>query len=160
MNKTKRSFHGHLHLIDRVMKIMADNPNPLLGGLLYEDMLMFACQCMWHLKDWILNDPNFGAKDAKELANGIHSEQCLRICADLANGSKHLSLNKPKTHLSLSPLSGVHIEPGRWIFHQYYYVVSTDRNDPYHGMELRSLLSRCRDVWEGIIEKHYLTNVL
>jgi len=161
MSEIPRTFHEHLSLIDRVMKIiMADNPIPLLGGLLYVDMVIFACQCIWHLKDWIENDPNFGAKNAKALDDDIHSERCLMICADLANGLKHLSLKSPKTTLSLSPRSGIHIEPGRGIWQEYYYVVSPNGNDPYDGMELRSLLLRCRDVWEGIINKHYLSNVL
>ncbi len=156
MSEIPRTFHEHLSMIDRVMKIiMADDPIPLLGGLLYMDLVIFACQCMWHLKDWMKNDPIFCAKDAKALDLDIHSEQCLKICADLANGLKHLSLKSPKTNFSLSPRTGIHVERGIW--QEYYYVVCSDGTD--NGMELRSLLLQCRDAWQGIINKHYLSNV-
>ena len=159
-NKTAHYFQEQLDLVDRVMRIiMADDPGPLLGALLYEDLMMFACQCMWHLKDWIRNDPHFGAKHLIALSDDIHAEKCLMICADLANGSKHFS-HKPKTVFSLAESTGIHINPQRGIFQAHYYIICPDRNDAYHGMEIRPFLSQCREVWERIIDKHYLSDVL
>lgn len=72
------------------MIIDSDNPYDYIGKLQFYDILIFACQCMWHLKDWILNDPEFGEKDTKALYEEIHSEKCLLICADLANEIHHV----------------------------------------------------------------------
>jgi hypothetical protein len=56
----------------------------------YEDNLWFFFQTAWHLKDWIKNDPAIRTYPSIEkIANNVKS---LRICADLANRSKHLEL--------------------------------------------------------------------
>ena len=65
----ENSYKHQVERIDRLMKIVeADNPHELAMGLLTIDVIMFACQSMWHLKDWILKDPKFGAKDNDEVA--------------------------------------------------------------------------------------------
>ena len=66
-------------MIDRLLVIvLAADPWPMLGRLLYEDVLMFAFQSMWNLKDWVLNDPHFGAADLNALSDAITPR---RVCA-------------------------------------------------------------------------------
>ncbi|HPY40029.1 MAG TPA: hypothetical protein PLM98_05890, partial [Thiolinea sp.] len=91
-------FQQHLARIDRLMTIIeANNPyESSLNGLSFYDIVIFACQSMWHLKDWILNDKNFGAADIDALTREIHAEPCLLLCSDIANGSKHFLLKHPK----------------------------------------------------------------
>jgi len=57
-----------------------------------DDVQAFFINC-FHLKDWLLNDPASGlAKaDLKPLTRGSTS---LQLCADLANGVKHLDLKR------------------------------------------------------------------
>ena len=81
---------------------------------------------------------------------------CVRISL---TASKHLSLNNPKTNAELSDRSGIRFEPARGIYRVLYYVVCDDPSDEYHGMEVRILLRCCRDEWQGIINRHYLTRV-
>jgi len=114
---------------------------------------------MWNLKDWILDDIEFGEKDTKTLNDEIHSEKCLLICADLANGSKHLSLRSPKTGFLFSDSTGIHLNTEKGINQQYYYVVCSDTTDPFYGMEVRDLLTECRKSWDKIINKHYLSKI-
>ena len=60
----EKCFQYQVERIDRLMKIVeADDPYHLASGLRAIDVMIFACQSMWHLKDWILNDSEFGAKD-------------------------------------------------------------------------------------------------
>ena len=74
------SYRQQVERIDRPMTIVeADNPHEIALGLLTIDVIMFTCQSMWHLKDWILNDSDFGAKDNKELKAVIQSSHCLRV---------------------------------------------------------------------------------
>lgn len=153
-------FQAQVERIDRLLEIVrAPNQTALTGQLQFEDILIFACQCMWHLRDWVLNDPNFRPKSKNALRDDIYREHCLRICSDLANGSKHLLLANPKTTVSFSDRHGVHVEDRKGIFQMKYYIRSHDRTDPYHGMEIRDFLAECRASWQKIIDKHYLSEV-
>ena len=153
-------YKDQLERIDRLMTIVeADNPHNRTSGLDPIDIIVFACQSMWHLKDWIVNDAHFGARDIKELKSDIHASRCLLVCADLANGSKHLSLTYPKVGARLSEHSGFHYEPSKGICRDIYYVVCPDPSDEYHGIEVRNLLRCCRNEWQKIINRHYLSKI-
>lgn len=153
-------YLDQLARIDRLMHIIASkDPHSLCGCLPYHDIVIFTCQCMWHLKDWLLNDPEFGAKDSRALKRDIHSERCLLICSDLANGSKHLAVHSPKTGFSFYNRGGVHIDYKEGVFEEYFCVVCDTSSDPFHGMEIRELLMLCREAWDRIIDKHYLSEV-
>ncbi len=59
-----------------------------------DDMYSFFQNC-YHLKDWIKNDPYCDVwPDVEEF---INANQDLKICADLCNGLKHLSLTRPRS---------------------------------------------------------------
>jgi hypothetical protein len=99
------------------MKIVeSSDPYKMMSGMLFYDVLIFACQSMWYIKDWIINDPRFGAADMAALSREIHSTRCLLVSCD-------------------------------------------DPADEFHGMEIRTLLRRCRDSWDDIINRHYLSQI-
>lgn len=58
------------------------------------DSVYHFCQDALHLMDWIRNEPATGHlwEDLKALFKGSVE---LAACADIANGSKHLKLNRP-----------------------------------------------------------------
>ena len=86
-------FQEQLERIDRLMEIIeADDPYNLIGAVTFYDCVIFTCQSIWHLKDWVLNDPKFGAKDRNVLKEEIHSAGCLMIVRDITDVSKHLKL--------------------------------------------------------------------
>ena len=156
----KQSYKDQVERIDRLMEIVeANNQYKLVGGLQAIDMIIFACQSMWHLKDWILKDPHFGAKDIEKLKEEIHDSRYLLACSDLANVSKHLSLDRPKIGARLSERVGIHFEPSKCICRKIYYIVSPNPSDEFHGIEVRKFLRCCRDEWRSIINRHYLSNV-
>lgn len=153
-------FQDQLGRIDRLLAII-NAPDQLseIGGLRFEDVLAFACQNMWHLKDWILNDPMFLPDDPATLKADIHATRCLMICADIANGSKHAILSRPRTDFSVSESTGIHIDARQGIFQVFYYLESADATDPFNGMEMRQFLNTCRSEWTRIIDEHRLTGV-
>ena len=156
----EHSFREQLERVDRLMMIVeADDPHKWASGLLTIDVIMLACQSMWHLKDWILNDHDFGARDKKALEDEIHDSPCLRVCADLANRSKHLTLRAPKTGGRIADFAGTHIDSSKGIFRELHYVVCTDPSDEFHGMEIGTLLRRCRGRWDSIINRHCLSDI-
>jgi hypothetical protein len=154
----EKYFQEQVERIDRLMKIVeANDPYTLMNGLLFYDVIVFTCQSMWHLKDWILNDPNFRAADHDALMKEIHATRSLLLCSDIANGSKHLSLNYPKVGGTLFDRTGLHCDPAKGIFQEFYYVYCPDPADEFHGMEIRTFLRRCRNSWEDIINRYYFS---
>ena len=60
------------------------------------DTVQSFFEAVHHLKDWLRNDPSSGIAKAvgDKLING---SLVLQLCADLANGSKHLALTSSRT---------------------------------------------------------------
>jgi hypothetical protein len=58
-----------------------------------DDFHAFFITC-FHLKDWLQEDPAVDTKIRGEVEGFLASNLWLRLCADLANGSKHLDVNK------------------------------------------------------------------
>jgi hypothetical protein len=156
-----RFFQEQEGRVDRLLRIIdAPDQQAQIGGLVFEDILIFAFQNMWHLRDWALNDPQFGALDRRALRDEIETNAYLRVCADLANGSKHFSLNNPRTTIAQSDQRGMYCDSGKGIFQVLYYLESTDPSSPFHGMEVRQFLGECRQEWRRIIDRHYLSDVM
>jgi hypothetical protein len=64
----------------------------------YEDDLWSFFQNCHHLKDWVINDDSIekSIRDQEKVEGFVYMDEDLRICADLANRSKHLELKNPK----------------------------------------------------------------
>ena len=51
----EKFYQEQVERIDRLMKIVeASDPYKVISGLSFYDVIVFTCQSMWHLKDWIL----------------------------------------------------------------------------------------------------------
>lgn len=61
----------------------------------YQDEAYAFFQNCYHLKDWLKNDPASAAA-VTDVEQMISTSRALSICADLANGSKHLTLTTPR----------------------------------------------------------------
>lgn len=61
-----------------------------------DDLAWAFFQNCWHLKDWIKNDEAIPSDDRVSIETIVEGHPALMICADLANGSKHLELRKPR----------------------------------------------------------------
>lgn len=57
-----------------------------------DDVVSFFIHC-YHVRDWIVHLNKIGVT-ARQVDSYIDSHQALRICADLANGSKHCKLTR------------------------------------------------------------------
>jgi hypothetical protein len=73
-----------------------------------DEMLIFFIFCH-QLKDWIIKDLEIPRKEVEDY---ITSTRCLAICADIANGTKHLGIDE-----SRDPRSGedLRMHPGIYI---------------------------------------------
>jgi hypothetical protein len=61
----------------------------------YRDEAYTFFQNAYHLKDWLKHDPAVSAS-VLDVETFVKDSQTLRLCADLCNGSKHLTLTAPK----------------------------------------------------------------
>lgn len=52
--------------------------------------------CCFHLKDWLDADKKVPREIRDKVEDYLESDLWLRLCADLANGSKHMVLNKSR----------------------------------------------------------------
>jgi hypothetical protein len=64
--------------------------------LYYEDVVYAFFQNCHHFKDWLKNDTSIGLT-RNEPEDVVNNSADLKICADLANGTKHLTLRSPRT---------------------------------------------------------------
>jgi len=62
----------------------------------YEDMLYAFFQNCWHLKDWIRNDATAPSTLKDDIESHCKHYQSLMLCADVADGTKHLTFDKQK----------------------------------------------------------------
>ncbi len=58
-----------------------------------DEVYAFFMNC-YHLKDWINEDPKVPLSATSNVENFINSTECLRICADMCNRSKHSELTR------------------------------------------------------------------
>jgi hypothetical protein len=58
-----------------------------------DEFLTFFLNC-YHLKDWIKNDDSVPQEFRGSIEKFIEDNNCFHYCADIANGAKHLKLNK------------------------------------------------------------------
>ncbi len=64
----------------------------------YVDDIYAFFQNSYHLKDWIKNDSAVPVAIQNAVEPYITSTRCLRLCADICNSSKHLSLTNPRSN--------------------------------------------------------------
>lgn len=80
----------------RVERFLCRIENQNRDSTEYDDDLWSFFQHCWHLKDWIKNDPSISPTQWSAMEGTIEGSLNLRICADLANRSKHLRLTNKR----------------------------------------------------------------
>ena len=98
---------------DRLKPIAEGRESPISAEYYRDDLYAFFLNC-YHLKDWIKYDPD--VPHLKDLVEPyINESESLKICADLCNGLKHLSLDRgsrSKQEPSFDPRTYRRIEGG------------------------------------------------
>ena len=108
------------------------------------DFLLAFCQNCYALRDWLEKD---GAASKDQLDALMQSSQPLRVCRDIANGSKHLKVDWP----SVDPIFLIRREycgpeiPERW------FIIAGD-----DLVDTLALASQCVDAWQIFLQDHKL----
>jgi hypothetical protein len=116
----------------------------------YQDEVYTFFQNCHHLKDWLKND-SASADATSDVEDFISSSPPLRLCADLANGSKHLKLTRrarvdPKTKIGSRHFS-LELGDGRpRIAAKYQVEAAGKRQDAFW------LAKECMSEWEAYLK--------
>jgi hypothetical protein len=125
----------------------------------FQDDMLSTFQAIWHVKDWVRNDPILctaqyvAQRDA--IVAAAEASPILNVCQDICNGTKHFKLTSPRSgttggakvkHLSHTRVSGFTVEMD--------CVVETGLQDVNGNPEVRSgkeLTAEGIKEWERIL---------
>lgn len=115
----------------------------------YQDVLYSFFQNCFHLKDWLIES---GVTNNKVVDKFISSEDDMKICRDLCNGSKHLVIKDP----SIDP--GIKVKNRAFSLSlsnespriKVVYWIEAD-GGVYHAFDVAT---RCLVLWEEFLERH------
>jgi len=95
LRKHQEQFERMKRWHECVKKIDQGEPHDLSftnlpPGYFYDEVYAFFQNC-YHLKDWIKNDDTVKLPE-KGVEDFINQSDCMRLCANICNGTKHLKL--------------------------------------------------------------------
>lgn len=97
MDQAKTQWERVKRYYDRFRAINEGTSHGVSSEYYVDDIYAFFLNC-YHLKDWIKNDDTASAAKRSGVEAYINSHDCLKVCADLCNGLKHLTLDrKPRS---------------------------------------------------------------
>ncbi|MEX2644957.1 MAG: hypothetical protein WD249_01720 [Gaiellaceae bacterium] len=125
--------------------------------VLADEVYAFFQNC-YHLKDWLLNDPA-SASAAADVEKFISRTPSLALCADLANGSKHLTLTRSRRHAEGTPSLATtrfkgRVEPGGIMVSAQFEVSAGDQT-----LDAYALAVDCWEAWNAYLEAKGLITV-
>ena len=117
-----------------------------------DEVLAFLINC-YHLKDWIINDVTEGVS-RKEVEDFVRQSEFIKVCGDICNGSKHLTITTPKSDKN-TRLGGRNffLELGAIIpvFRAKYKIISGSKE-----YDAFFLATKCLDHWDRFIKDRKL----
>lgn len=126
----------------------------------YRDQVFALYQALWHLKDWLKNDPmtRYGPSGAGRAVEGwiTRSAHCLLIAADVANGSKHMAFRSQQDRRAggaEQTRNDVTIAVGRGVMHTFYIQDERPGGEEHEAVDLAS---RCIAEWREFLAAHNL----
>lgn len=137
---------------ERFRKIDEGRQHDLSSDCYQDEVYAFFLNC-YHLKDWIKNDATVNLPK-KKVEDFINQNDCMKICADICNGLKHLRLTSPRS--SQEPRFGkrkFELELGKSepvISVKYSIDTSSEPVDAFE------LATKCLQAWGKFIESNIL----
>ena len=115
----------------------------------YHDIIYAFFQNCYHLKDWILNDTKVSLPP-NLVEQFIQQNDCLKICADICNGTKHLKLTRPRSNITegIMPSSTIiwFSEKGRVNKIKYIIITTSGSYDAF------KMATECVEKWKEFIK--------
>jgi len=119
-----------------------------------DDVISFFIHCH-HVSDWIIHLNTVGIT-AKQMDNFINQHMPLKICTDLANGSKHCKLTRSMRTLKQPHIVGKERRSSTWTTgnggaeHMKSKYTILAGSEVYDALELAE---ECVQLWTQVIEE-------
>jgi hypothetical protein len=143
LDRLKRSY-------EKLVQIDKGRKHDLHSDYYRDEIYVFFLNCH-HLKDWLKKDSTFQVSN-KSIENYINNNNDLRLCADICNAYKHVSLNCPRS--TESPIVGgqnINLKLGEDSkVISIKFVIDTE-SGPRDGFDLAT---NCLKLWESFIDQH------
>ncbi|WP_431064831.1 hypothetical protein [Methylotuvimicrobium sp.] len=119
-----------------------------------DDVISFFIHC-YHIRDWIIH-LNTLTITAKQIDGYIDRHKALKVCADLANGSKHCKLTRSLRTERQPQIAGKERRTSTWITGsgggevmkcKYTIVINTEILDAL------DLARECVELWKSFIDQ-------
>lgn len=144
---------GYRDQLDRVLRYLSrvhaaeGDPNQRFIVDYQDDVWSFFQNC-WHLKDWIRNDPLLSEDVKERIKEAVENSPVLAIANDMANGTKHLELHRPRAGASYDH---VRIATGGETS-SLECMIQVKGEDHREFRPARELATECVQEWERILQ--------
>ncbi len=145
MEPHREQFERVRRFLDRVRTEGRDSTN-------YDDDLWSFFQNSWHLKDWIKHDPSISNRSRKRILKAAEASEDLKICADLANRSKHFELKNKRRDAKVTSRN-TSVFPGQNRPSESTHIITLDDGSQQVAQELAEKIVV---VWSEILAKEGL----
>ena len=98
----------------------------------------------YHLKDWIKHDINVPASARNAVESHVNATRALRLCADICNGFKHLTLTTTRSGENPTLRAGLSDGPA---FKYLWFAVETDSG----GTSVGELAADSIAAWQSFL---------
>lgn len=92
-----RDQYDRVHRYLTRLQEIANGVEHVRSSLTYKDDMLAFFQNCYHLKDWIRNDSALDPFTRCAVECHVNANRELRLCADIANGTKHLVLTRRRS---------------------------------------------------------------
>jgi len=143
--RVKRWYH-------RFEEINNGRINDRSSDYYYDDILAFFQNCH-HLRDWIYNDETVPKPIRDTVYNYVNDNDCLRYCADIANGAKHLKLINDRRKISQDIVKGPRnlyfniLKTGEIVREEYFFLVGDCKISAFE------LATDCLKKWDDFLHR-------
>ena len=144
-----RGWAGHYGLVLRWHERLrgAANGEPSIDEL--DFALTFFLHC-YHLRDWLIRS---NAATPAEIATLIKVNPELRLCRDIANGFKHMTLSDPSVDARFSIVNEYVPKnwPGAYRYPNGKWTICAHNKKELHQFGLVDLADRCVAIWHAFL---------
>jgi hypothetical protein len=113
----------------------------------YQDFSWAFFNACWSLNDWVKNDDAIAQEDRNQVWRDVHASRPLLACGDVANGTKHLRLERAKIGAAHSH-TATEITPGASAPSVVSTVIDMGDGTTRAGLDLAY---ECVAEWERIL---------
>jgi hypothetical protein len=120
-----------------------------------DDYYSFFMWC-FHLKDWLKNDPSIPATTSKAAEELVNTDLALKLCADIANGVKHLRADRSARVDADSRLHALGaFQPDAFQYNAFDERIVIVASGGY--FDARRIADACVSAWAEFLHTHGLT---